>query len=148
MSLQEDISAALKVAMKNKDEAGMSSLRLVLTDIKKREKDLRRSLQDQEIISVIASQIKQRRESIDQYDKAGREDLAKAEESELQTLQAFMPAQLSEEELSQALDEIISEVGAASMKDMGRVMKTAMAQLAGKADGRLINETVKSKLSG
>ena len=148
MSLQEDISAALKVAMRNRDEAGMSSFRLVLTDIKKREKELRRSLQDQEIISVISSQIKQRHESIDQYHKAGREDLAKAEESELQTLQAFMPEQLSEEELSQTLDEIISEVDAASMKDMGKVMKAAMAKLAGRADGRTINEMVKSKLSG
>jgi len=148
MSLQEEISAALKVAIKSKDEAGMNSLRLVLTDTKKREKELRRSLEDQEVISVITSQIKQRRESIDQYRQAGREDLAKAEESELQALQAFMPEQLSEEDLSQALDEIISEVSAASIKDMGKVMKAAMAKLAGRADGRMINEMVKGKLSG
>ena len=147
MSLQEEISVALKAAMKSKDEAGMSSFRLVLTDIKKREKELRRSLEDQEIISVISSQIKQRHESIDQYRKAGRDDLAKAEENELQALKAFMPEQLSEEELSQALDEIISEVDAVSMKDMGKVMKAAMAKLAGKADGRTINEMVKGKLA-
>jgi uncharacterized protein YqeY len=133
--------------MKNKDEAGMSSFRLVLTDIKKREKELRRSLEDQEIISVISSQIKQRHESIDQYRKAGREDLARAEESELQSLKAFMPEQLSEEELSQALDDIISEVDAVNMKDMGKVMKAAMAELAGRADGRTINEMVKEKLA-
>ncbi len=148
MSLQGEISTDLKDAMRAKDEARLSSLRLVLTAIKKKEKEVRRSLEDQEVISVISSQIKQRRESIDQYRKAGREDLAKAEESELQVLQAYIPAQLSEEEMSQAVDEIIAEVGAASMKDMGKVMKAAMAKLAGRADGRAINEMVKAKLSG
>jgi uncharacterized protein YqeY len=148
MSLQNEISSALKDAMRAKDEAKLASLRLVLTAIKRREKDVRRSLKDQEIISVISTQIKQRRESIDQYRKAGREDLARAEESELQVLQAYMPEQVSEEEMSQTLDEVIAEVGAVSMKDMGKVMKAAMAKLAGKADGRVINEMVKAKLSG
>ncbi len=148
MSLQGEISTDLKDAMRAKDEARLSSLRLVLTAIKKKEKEVRRSLEDQEVISVISSQIRQRHESIDQYRKAGREDLAKAEESELQVLQAYIPAQLSEEEMSQAVDEIIAEVGAASMKDMGKVMKAAMAKLAGRADGRAINEMVKAKLSG
>ena len=148
MSLQNEISSALKDAMRAKDEAKLSSLRLVLTAIKKREKEVRRSLEDQEVISVISTQIKQRRESIDQFRKAGREDLAKAEESELQVLQAYMPEQVSEEEMSQALDEVIAEVGAVSMKDMGKVMKAAMAKLAGRADGRAINEMVKAKLSG
>lgn len=148
MSLQNEISSALKDAMRAKDEAKLACLRLVLTAIKKREKDVRRSLEDQEVISVISTQIKQRRESIDQYRKAGREDLVKAEESELQVLQAYMPEQVSEEEMSQALDEVIAEVGAVSMKDMGKVMKAAMAKLAGRADGRAINEMVKAKLSG
>lgn len=148
MSLQGEISTDLKDAMRAKDKARLSSLRLVLTAIKKKEKEVRRSLEDQEVISVISSQIRQRHESIDQYRKAGREDLAKAEESELQVLQAYIPAQLSEEEMSQAVDEIIAEVGAASMKDMGKVMKAAMAKLAGRADGRAINEMVKAKLSG
>ena len=148
MSLQNEISSALKDAMRAKDEAKLSSLRLVLTAIKKREKEVRRSLEDQEVISVISTQIKQRRESIDQFRKAGREDLAKAEESELQVLQAYMPEQVSEEEMSQTLDQVIAEVGAVSMKDMGKVMKAAMAKLAGRADGRAISEMVKAKLSG
>lgn len=148
MSLQDEISADLKDAMRAKDEAKLSSLRLVLTAIKKREKEVLRSLEDQEVISVISTQIKQRRESIDQYRKAGRKDLVKAEENELQVLQAYMPEQLTEEEMSQALDQVIAEVGAASMKDMGKVMKAAMAKLAGRADGRVINEMVKVKLSG
>jgi uncharacterized protein YqeY len=148
MSLQEQISAALKDAMRARDEAKMATLRLALTAIKKREKETRSLLEDQEVISVITSQIKQRRESIEQYRKAGREDLAQAEENELQILQDYMPEQASEEEISNTLDEIIAEVGAVSMKDMGKVMKAAMAKLAGKAEGGAINAMVKAKLSG
>ena len=148
MSLQEQISAALKDAMRARDEVKMTTLRLVLTAIKKREKEARSLLEDQEVISVITSQIKQRRESIEQYRKAGREDLAQTEESELQILQGYMPEQVSEEEISNTLDEIIAEVGAVSMKDMGKVMKAAMAKLAGKAEGGAINAMVKAKLSG
>ena len=148
MSLQEQISAALKDAMRARDEAKMGTLRLVLTAIKKREKETRSLLEDQEVISVITSQIKQRRESIEQYRKAGREDLAQTEENELQILQDYMPEQASEEEISNTLDEIIAEVGAVSMKDMGKVMKAAMAKLAGNAEGGAINAMVKAKLSG
>lgn len=148
MSLQEQISAALKDAMRARDEVKMTTLRLVLTAIKKREKEARSLLEDQEVISVITSQIKQRRESIEQYRKAGREDLAETEENELQILQGYMPEQISEEEISNTLDEIIAEVGAVSMKDMGKVMKAAMAKLAGKAEGGAINAMVKAKLSG
>lgn len=148
MSLQEQISAALKDAMRARDEAKMATLRLVLTAIKRREKETRSQLEDQEVISVIGSQIKQRRESIEQYRKAGREDLAQTEENELQILQGYMPEQASEEEISNTLDQIIAEVGAVSMKDMGKVMKAAMAKLAGKAEGGAINAMVKAKLSG
>lgn len=147
MSLQEQISAALKDAMRARDEVKMATLRLVLTAIKKREKEARSLLEDQEVISVIITQIKQRREAIEQYQKAGREDLAQREESELQILQGYMPEQVSEEEISNTLDEIIAEVGAVSMKDMGKVMKAAMAKLAGKAEGGAINAMVKEKLS-
>lgn len=147
MSLQEQISAALTDAMRARDEVKMATLRLVLTAIKKREKEARSLLEDQEVISVITTQIKQRRESIEQYRKAGREDLAQTEENELQILQGYMPEQVSEEEISNTLDEIIAEVGAVSMKDMGKVMKAAMAKLAGKAEGGAINAMVKEKLS-
>lgn len=148
MNLQNEISAALKDAMRTKDEAKLASLRLLLTAIKNKEKEVRRSLEDQEVISLVASQIKQRKESIDQYGKAGREDLVKAEKRELEILEGYMPEQLSAEEMSQALDAVIAEVGAVSLKDMGKVMKAAMAKLAGRADGRAINEMVKEKLSG
>lgn len=148
MSLQEEISAALKDGMRAKDEAKLTSLRLVLTAIKKKEKEVRRSLQDPEVIAVVSSQIKQRQESIDQYRQAGRQDLADVEEREIQVLQVFMPEQLSEEEMSQAVDEVIAEVSAVSIKDMGKVMKATMAKLAGRADGRAISAMVKAKLSG
>ena len=147
MNLQSEISSALKDAMREKNESKLASLRSVLTAIKNKEKEVRRSLEDPEIISLISTQIKQRKESIDHYRKAGREDLAKAEESEMHILQAYMPEELSAEEMSQALDEVISEVGADSMKDMGKVMKAAMSKLAGRADGRVINEMVREKLS-
>ncbi len=147
MSLQEKISAALKDAMRARDEVKMATLRLVLTAIKNREKEARSLLEDQEVISVITTQIKQRRESIEQYRQADREDLAQREENELQILQGYMPEQVSEEEISNTLDEIIAEVGAVSMKDMGKVMKAAMAKLAGKAEGGAINAMVKEKLS-
>ena len=147
MNIQVEISAALKDAMREKNEAKLSSLRSVLTAIKNREKEVRRSLDDPEVISLISTQIKQRKESIDYYRKAGREDLVKAEESEMQILQAYMPEEISAEEMSQALDQVISEVGAVGMKDMGKVMKAAMAMLAGRADGRAINEMVRKKLS-
>ena len=148
MTLQEEISAALKDAMRARDEAKLSSLRLVLTSIKNREKEVRRSLEDQEVVTVISTQIKQRREAIEQYRKAGREDLAQAEENELQVLQAYMPQQLTESELEMALEEIVAEVGAVSMKDMGKVMKIAVAKLVGRADGGVINAMVRTKLEG
>lgn len=148
MSLQEEISAALKDGMRAKDEAKLTSLRLVLTAIKKKEKEVRRSLKDPEVIAVVSSQIKQRQESIDHYRQAGRQDLADVEEREIQVLQVFMPEQLSEEEMSQAVDEVIAEVSAVSIKDMGKVMKATMAKLAGRADGRAISAMVKAKLSG
>jgi uncharacterized protein YqeY len=148
MSLQEKITAALKEAMRSKDQAVLTSMRLLLTAMKVREKEVCRGLRDDEILAVISGQIKQRREAIEQYRQGEREDLARAEENELRVLQSYLPAQLSEEELTKEVDGIIAEVGAASAKDMGRVMKVAMAKLAGRADGRVINALVKARLVG
>jgi uncharacterized protein YqeY len=148
MSLQETISAALKGAIRAKDRAAITSLRLLLTAMKVREKETCRSLRDNEILAVISSQIKQRREAIEQFRKGGREDLVRAEENELRVLQSYLPAQLSEEDLAKTIDGIIAGVGAVSAKDMGKVMKAAMAKLAGRADGRTVNALVKAKLGG
>jgi uncharacterized protein YqeY len=148
MSLQEKIAAALKEAMRSKDQAVITSMRLLLTAMKVREKEVCRGLRDDEILAVISSQIKQRRESIEQYRKGGRADLVQAEESELKVLQSYLPAQLSEEELAKEVDGIIAEVGAATARDMGKVMKVAMAKLAGRADGRTVNALVRARLGG
>jgi uncharacterized protein YqeY len=147
MSLQEEITAALRTGMRGKDQAVVTSVRLLLTAMKKREKEVRRPLAESEILAVISSEIKQRHESIEQYRMAAREDLAATEESELRVLQRFMPEQLSEEELARVVDGIIAEVGAVSVKDMGKVMKLAMTKLAGRADGRAINLLVKERLT-
>jgi len=148
MSLQESINAALKEAMRSKDQAAITSLRLLLTAMKVREKEVCRALRDDEILAAVSSQIKQRREAIEQFRKGGREDLVQAEENELRVLQSYLPAQLSEEDLAKAVDEIIAEVGAVSARDMGKVMRAAMAKLAGRADGRTVNALVKAKLGG
>jgi uncharacterized protein YqeY len=148
MSIREKITTALKEAMRSKDQAVLTSMRLLLTAMKVREKELCRGLRDDEILAVISSQIKQRREAIAQYRKGAREDLARAEESELRVLQSYLPVQLSEEDLAKEVDGIIAEVGAASARDMGRVMKVAMAKLAGQADGRTVNALVKARLRG
>lgn len=148
MSLQESINAALKEAMRSKDQAAITSLRLLLTAMKVREKEVCRALRDDEILAAVSSQIKQRREAIEQFRKGGREDLVQAEENELRVLQSYLPAQLSEEDLAKAVDEIIAEVGAVSARDVGKVMRAAMAKLAGRADGRTVNALVKAKLGG
>jgi uncharacterized protein YqeY len=148
MSLQGSINAALKEAMRSKDQAAITSLRLLLTAMKVREKEVCRALRDDEILAAISVQIKQRREAIEQFRRGGREDLVQAEENELRVLQSYLPAQLSDEDLAKAVDEIIAEVGAVSAKDMGKVMKAAMAKLAGRADGRIVNALVKAKLGG
>jgi uncharacterized protein YqeY len=148
MSLQESINAALKEAMRSRDQAAVTSLRLLLTAMKVREKDICRALRNDEILAVISGQIKQRREAIEQFRKGGREDLVQAEENELRVLQSYLPAQLSEEDLANLVHEIIVELGAVSAKDMGKVMKAAMAKVAGRADGRTVNALVKAKLGG
>ena len=148
MSLEETINVALKGAIRSKDQAALTSLRLLLTAMKVREKEICRSLRDDEILAVISSQIKQRREAIEQFRQGGREDLVQAEESELRVLQSYLPEQLSDEDLAKVIDGIIADVGAVNAKDMGKVMKAAMAKLAGRADGRTVNALVKAKLGG
>lgn len=148
MSLQARINVALKEAMRSRDQAAVTSLRLLLTAMKVREKDVCRALRNDEILAVILSQIKQRREAIDQFRKGGREDLVQAEENELRVLQGYLPAQLSEDDLAGLIDEIIAEMGAVSARDMGKVMKAAMAKVAGRADGRTVNALVRAKLGG
>ena len=147
MSLKKTIAEQLADATKARDAVRMDTLRMLRAAIKNREVELRAELEDGEILRVIGTQIKQRRESVRQYEDAGRGDLAAKEAEELTILMSFMPEQMSEEVVNRAVVAIIHELGAKDMKDMGRVMKAAMAKFAGSADGKMVNEIVKRELS-
>jgi len=147
MELQRRIDAALKEAIRARQESRLNALRLLRTAVKVKEKELKRPLEEAEMQQVIASQIKQRRDSADQYLLGGREDLAALEKEEIEVLQSFLPEQLAPEALAQIVEAVIAESGAQSAKDMGKVMKLLMPRVAGRADGKLVNEMVRSKLS-
>jgi len=138
----------MKTAMRAKDAARLSAIRLLLSGIKQREVDERRELSDADVVSVIEKMIKQRRESIAQFESAARNDLADAEKFELGVLSAYLPQQMGDAEISQAIDAAISELKPAGVKDMGKVMAALKARLAGKADMAKVSNLVKSKLSG
>jgi uncharacterized protein YqeY len=138
----------MKAAMRAKDAARLSTVRLLLAAITQREVDERIELDDAAVVSVIEKMIKQRRESIAQFEKASRTDLVEVEKAELQVLSAYLPKQLGEAEVQKEIDSVISETGAASQKDMGKVMAALKSRLAGKADMGEVSTLVKSKLSG
>ena len=138
----------MKAAMRAKESARLSTIRLLLAAIKQREVDERIELDDAAVVAVIEKMIKQRRESIAQYEKAVRADLADAEKAEVQILSAYLPAQMSDAEIQKEIDSVISATGAAGAKDMGKVMGALKAKLAGKADMGKVSALVKAKLSG
>jgi uncharacterized protein YqeY len=147
MSLKETILQQQAEATKARDAVQINTLRMLRAAIKNREIELRGELEDQEVLRVISTQIKQHKESIRQYKEGGRNDLVEKEELELSILMSFMPEQLSEEEITQLVAQVVEELGATNMGDMGRVMKTLMARLAGSADGKVVNDIVRKKLS-
>lgn len=146
MSLKERLQEDLKSSMKNKDTVKKSVITLIRAGIKQYEVDNRTELDDEGIITIISKQLKQRNDSLAEFEKAGREDLIEETKSEIQVLEEYLPQQLSEEELEQIVIETIAEVGATSMKDMGKIMSTIKPKTAGRADGRKINELVKKNL--
>lgn len=148
MSLLDEIDHCFKTALKNQDRLKLSTLRLLKTALKNREVQERRGLTETEIVGVITSQIKQRRDSVMEFTRAGRSDLAEKEEEELQFLLSFLPQQLSAEEIRRELELIIAELPAAGPGDLGRVMKAAMVKLAGRADGREVKVMAKKLLGG
>jgi uncharacterized protein len=137
----------MKAAMRAKDAARLSTVRLVLAAIKQREVDERKELSDADVLSVIEKMIKQRRESIVQFEKGGRDDLAQKEKAEAELLSAYLPAQMGEAEIEKEIKAVISEVGASGPKDMGKVMAALKARLAGKADMSAVSNLVKRNLS-
>ena len=149
-TLNEQIAADLTAAMKAKDAARLSALRMLKAAImNKGMVEKGRELNDAEVLQVVASLVKQRRDSIDQFAKAGRTDLVEKETGEIAILEHYLPPAVSADEIDAAVAEAIAETGASSPKDMGKVMKAVMPKLAGKnVDGRTINETVRRKLGG
>jgi uncharacterized protein YqeY len=138
----------MKAAMRAKESARLSTIRLLLAAIKQREVDERIELDDGAVLGVIEKMIKQRRESIAQFEKASRTDLADAEKAEIQVLSAYLPAQMSDAEVQKQIDSAISETGAAGAKDMGKVMAALKPRLAGKADMGKVSGLVKARLAG
>jgi uncharacterized protein YqeY len=138
----------MKAAMRAKDAARLSAIRLLLAAIKQREVDERIELDDAAVLGVIDKMIKQRRESIAQFEKAARNDLADAEKAEIKVLSAYQPAQMGEAEIAQAVSGAIAEAGASGVKDMGKVMALLKGRLAGKADMGKVSALVKTKLAG
>ena len=137
----------MKTAMRAKDAARLSAIRLLLSGIKQREVDERKELTDADVVTVVEKMIKQRRESIAQYEKAARNDLADVEKFEIGVLSAYLPQQMGDAELEKAVAEAIAEAGAGSMKDMGKVMALLKPRLAGKADMGKVSGLLKARLS-
>ena len=146
MTLQEKLKADLIEAMKNKDVLKRETIRFLNSAIKQIEVDERRSLSDEDIIKLIQKSLKQREDSITQFKAGGREDLVEHEVAQANILKAYLPQQLSDEELEEKMREIIVQVGASSIKDMGKIMGVANKALAGIADGKRINEATKKIL--
>ena len=147
MSLREQIVKDLTAAMKAQDAGRTSTLRMVKAAMMNRQIEKGSELDDDEMQKLLRSLVKQRRDSIEQYEKAGRQELVDKEKAEIDVIETYLPQAASKEEIEQVVAAAIAETGATSMKDMGKVMKATQAALAGKnADGRLVSEVVKAKL--
>jgi len=145
-SLYKRLEQAFKEAIKQQQPVAASTLRLLKTAIRYREVDLKRQLTEEELLATISTQVKQRREAMAEYAKACRPELAKQEEEELSVLLSFLPPQLSPAELEAEVAGVIAELGATGPKDLGKVMKSAMARLAGRADGKVIQAIARQRL--
>ena len=147
MTIRETINQDVKNAMKAKETKKRDALRLLTSAFKQIEVDERKELTDDDVIKIIQKQVKSRNDSITQYKEAGRDELAQIELDEIAFYMPYLPAQLSDDELSSSIKDIMTKVGATSIKDMGKVMGMASKELSGKADGKRINECVKTLLS-
>ena len=147
MSMNDQVGADITAAMKARDASRLSALRMLKAAVMNKSVEKGRDLDDAEVRQVVASLVKQRRDSIEQFTNAGRTDLVEKETAELKVLQAYLPAAATPEEINAAVAEAIAETGASSPKDMGKVMKAVMPKLAGKnADGKAVNEAVRRTL--
>ncbi|HEX2194133.1 MAG TPA: GatB/YqeY domain-containing protein [Candidatus Limnocylindria bacterium] len=146
MTLQTRIESAMRDAMRARDERRTSTLRMAMAAAHNREIELGRPLSDQEVVEVLGRQLKQRRESVEQFRAGGREERAVDEEAEAAILSEFLPAQLPEDELTAMVDQAVAETGASGPADMGRVMGALMPRTRGRADGRIVSELVRRRL--
>jgi uncharacterized protein len=147
MTLIAEIEGHLKDARRARDDARRDALALVLNALKSAEKELQRSLSEQESLQVLQRERKKRVEAMEAFDAAGRDEQADREEFELDVIEEFMPDQLSEDELEEIVDDVIAEVGATSIRDLGRVMPDVMVRVSGRADGSVVSQLVREKLA-
>jgi uncharacterized protein YqeY len=148
MALKDQLDADLKSAMRDKDTVKLSVVRMLKSAIKYREIELMKPLDDAGVLQVLSAEIKRHRDSVEQYRAGHRQDLVDKEEAELAVLQAWLPPQLTEAQLKAKVDEAVERVKAQGPKDMGAVMKALLPEVQGKADGKLVSELVKARLSG
>ena len=145
--MKEELLQDLKEAMKNKDTLKKDTITMLRAAILQVEKDSQKTLNDDEICAIVAKEVKKRKESVKEYEDAGREDIANSLKQEVEILSKYLPEQLTEDEIEKLVVEAISESGATSPKDMGRVMSILRPKTAGKADGKLVSNIVKEKLA-
>jgi uncharacterized protein len=149
MSMIEQLSKSVADAMKARDQVRLSALRMLKAALMNREVERGQALTDAEELQVVTTMVKQRKDSIDQFSKGGRQDLVDKEKAELAVLEGYLPAAMSAEDLERVVAEVVAESGASSAKDMGKVMKGVMARLAGATvDGKTVSELVKKRLAG
>jgi len=146
MSLMEKLTADMKEAMKQGEKERLSVIRLVRGSVRQAEIDGKKTLSDDEIIGVITKEVKMRRDSIEEFERGGRSDLVEKTQAEIAILMPYLPAQLSPDEVRQTVETAVAEVGATTAKDMGKVMGVLMPRVKGRADGKLVNEIVRSLL--
>ena len=141
MTLQEKIQAHITDAMRGKDSLRLNTLRMMKSAVKNKEIEKMKALEEGEVLSIFGTLVKQRKDSIEQFRKGGREELAQKEEAEIKIIEEYLPAAASEDDIRRAIDEAVQETGATAMKDMGKVMKAALARLVGKtADGARVSQ--------
>jgi uncharacterized protein len=146
MSLKERLTSDLKEAMKNREQIRKDVVTMIRSDIKQAEVDKRMALGDEEIVDIISRQMKQRKDAIEEFQKGAREDLVEQTRQEIDILLTYLPEQMSEEEIVQVVNEAIEELGANSLKDMGKVMASVISKTKGRADGKIVNQIVKQRL--
>jgi uncharacterized protein YqeY len=147
VTLKKKMDQEMILAAKAKDRLRLSALRMLKNGLHNREIDLKRELNEAEFLQLLSAMVKQRKDSIEQFEKGGRADLVEKEELELRVIQEFMPTPMSEAELDAMIAEAIRETGAASVREMGKVMAALMPKVTGKADGKMVGEKVKARLS-